>query len=148
MGHEPLAGNQFGQAAAVEVGQHEAVGLRPGLVDEVLFESDVVSVANLFVPENAIPVGGGGDDVVETIAVDIINENLRGVVRLAIQAAEGQGMLEPLAVARVGRGLEPGVRPDEVGAAIAVEVANADTQVHGLLRNDVFGERALAVRRL
>ena len=144
VGHEPFAGNQLGHAAAVEVGQHEAVGLRPRLVNQVLLERDLISLANLLVPEDAIPVGGGSDDVVETIAVHVIDENLRGVVHLAIQPAEGQGMLDPRAVARVSRGLEPGVGPNEVRAAIAIEVANSDTPGHGLLRNDVFGEGALA----
>src|ERR1035438_9500912 len=146
MSHEALAGDQLGHTAAVEVGQHEAVGLRPGLIYEVLPEGDLVSVADLLVPEDAVAMRGGGDDVVEAIAVDIIDEDLRGMVHFAVQAAQGQGMLDPLAVARVGGGLEPGVGPDDVRAAIAVDIAHADAPGHGLVRNNVLGERPPPVR--
>jgi len=89
---------------------------------------------------------GGGDDIVEAIAVDVIDENLRGVIHLAVQSAQSERMFDPLAVARVGGGLEPGVGPDEVRAAIAVNIAHAYAPVHGLVRNDVFGKRPPPVR--
>ena len=127
MGHEALAGDQFRHAAAVEVGQDEAVGLRPGLIYKVLLEGNLATVAHLFVPENAVAMCRGGDDVIKAIAVDIIDEDLRGVVHFAVQAAQGQRMFDPFAVARVGGGLEPGVGPDDVRAAIAVDVPTADS---------------------
>src|ERR1035441_6888022 len=68
------------------------------------------------------------------------------MVCFAFQTAEGQRMLDPLAVARVGRGFEPGVGPDEVRAAVAINVADAYTPGHALLRNDVLGKGPPTVR--
>ncbi|MFI5380676.1 MAG: hypothetical protein ACHRHE_15365 [Tepidisphaerales bacterium] len=52
MGHETLAGDEFGDAIAIEIGQDDAVRLRPGGVDDVLFEGDLAVLADLLVPED------------------------------------------------------------------------------------------------
>ena len=49
-------------------------------------------------------------------------------------------MFDPLAVAWVGGCLEPSVGPDEVRAAVAINVADADAPGHALLRYDVLGK--------
>ena len=105
--HEAFAGNQLGDSVAIDVGQDQGVGLRPGVVDDVLFPGDLRSVADLLVPEDAVTVGGTANDVVQAVAVDVIDPDLGGVLDLAVLAAEGQGMLDPLALADVGRRLVP-----------------------------------------
>ncbi|MCZ7641138.1 MAG: hypothetical protein M5U12_36845 [Verrucomicrobia bacterium] len=54
-------------------------------------------------------------------------------------------MLDPGSGARVGGGFEPGVGAKDVGAPVAVEVADAAAEVHELFRDDMLDERARAV---
>src|ERR1017187_2864583 len=90
--------------------------------DDVLAEGDVAILAHLLIPGEPIAVAvDAGDDIVQAVAVDVIDEHLRGSGR------EGERMLDPDGiVGQRSRLFPPGVLLDDVNPAIAVDVAGTD----------------------
>src|ERR1051326_174880 len=90
----------------------------------MLDETDFAIGAHLLVPGEAITVGmDAGDDVVEAIAVDVIDKHLG----TTDAAAQGEGMLFPNWIAfERSRLLPPAVFIEKVLASISVDVAAAN----------------------
>ena len=116
-----FAGDEFGGAVAVDVGEEEGVGLREGFVDGVAGPGAVVRGAGLFEPVEAVAVTLAEDEVEFAVVVDVVAEDGEaGVAELPVRVPP------PLVV--VGVDLfwnQPcGVRMS--GFAVAVDVGDAD----------------------
>src|ERR1043166_8681408 len=91
-------------------------------------------------------MGRTGDDVVEAIAVDVIDMNLGCVLCLSFCfVSQGQGMSFPRPRAQVFGRLIPRVWPDDVRATVSVHVAHTHAVVVDLFRNDMLDEGGLAI---
>src|SRR5581483_11882527 len=98
-----------------------------GAGDHVLFEADFAIGAHLLIPNDAVAMGiEAGDDVVESIAIDIIGEHLRGP-RGSRARREWERMEFPNRIAAKRGGLlPPAIFFQEIHAAVAIDIAQAD----------------------
>ena len=107
----------------MQLRKSDAITIRRGafVQDGVLAETDLAVFFDLFIPGKAVAVSvDAGDDVVEAIAVDIVDVHLR--------AASGEriGMFNPDRIAGERLGLfPPTVFFDNVHAAITIDIADA-----------------------
>src|ERR1043165_371398 len=74
----------------------------------------------LFVPEDAVVVPQAGDEIRDTVAVNVLGEDEACRPELKLR------MKNPLARARVLRCLKPAFRRNDIGAFIAVHITCAD----------------------
>jgi len=80
-----------------------------------------------------------GNDIIQSITIDIINLYLWCMLRLAFgKAADCQRVFYPLAFPRVSRCLIPGIRPQNIRTTIAVDVTNPSAERFFILANFVF----------
>src|SRR5690606_17781053 len=119
------------QRERVELGKLDAVRRDRAIArhDDVLAESDVtVGGPNLLEPRQAMAMGAdGSDDIGEAITVDIGHEHLGAAL------IECEGMAAPFGIVAEISGLFPPTGTvEEVGAAVAVEVAPAKAVVEAI----------------
>ncbi len=105
------------------LGELDAIAVFGGVFvqNQVFAEGDVAVLLDLFVPGQPVAMGAdGGDDVVQAVAIDIIDDHLGAAV------AKVEGVLDPDRVALEGCGLlPPAVLFEDIDAAIAVDIAAA-----------------------
>ena len=115
------------------------MGLRPGIVDDVLRELQFavrVALPALFVPEDAVLMGGAHEHVVETVLVDVEDDEVGGVAKsaAAVREADVVRMLLPGPVRAV---LVPEGRREDVVASVAVQIAAAAAHVAAVVGDGV-----------
>src|SRR4051812_15748330 len=110
------------------------------------------STGALLIPEHAVVMRHGGDDIVAAIAVVVASVDEAGLAKLEI------GMKFPFSGARVGGRFKPALGCDDVVPTVAVDVTGADAVAVTLRRDDVLypllvldfvpGERGIRVTEL
>ena len=106
--------------------------LRPGIVDDVLGpRAAAIRTLLLHVPEDPVVVSQTGHEIGQPVAVHVLHVNESGRSKIEFL------MKGPLAISRVGRGFEPALGSNDVGAAVAVHVARADAVTVAVRADDV-----------
>src|SRR3954447_4187108 len=91
---------------------------RPSVIDEMLHPGTFPRfVFPLFIPMNSILMSQAGHQIWGPIAVDIFGVNKPGAPEVELR------MEYPLSLSRIGRGLKPALRSDDVRAAIPIHIA-------------------------
>src|SRR5436190_23875329 len=101
-----------------------AVGFGARVQDNIFLESDFIAFSDLGVPGETIAMRiDAGDDVVEAVAVYVIDEHLRATHA----GTEAERMMFPHWIAGQGLGLlPPTVLVENIHTAIAIDIARAD----------------------
>ena len=133
VGPESLAGQDVLLAVAVDVDEIQAVhladsqllGIHVGLdgQNHVLLPGDLsLGVLDLLVPDQAVLVAvPSGDDVVQTVAVNVVDQHLGRIVS-KLERVQGPRLVR----LRVGRGFPPAILFEDANTAVAFDVAEAD----------------------
>ena len=117
-----FAGHQIKLPVAVDVGQHQAMRLRPTGVDRVLYPAALlVRLDNLFQPVQADVVPAAPDHVRVAIAIDVVDQDGHSGIGV-------QGELRspsPCSVAGIQRCFGPTSRHHHIASAVAVQIAES-----------------------
>ena len=104
--------------------------LRELVVNDMLLELGIGRAANVLEPPHADVMRGAHQDVVVAIAIEVIDVNVRGGLRVAFAVSfEDVLVKHPRSVVELGRLFPPTVRNHDVSPAVTVHVTDAEAVV-------------------
>jgi len=143
MSVKPLTRRKIHIPILIEVYQRQTVHLRPRLIDQMPLPQ---TISALLIPEQPIFVSAAGNDVVEPVSVNVIDQNLRRMITLALfETAQLQRMLFPLSLANIGRRLEPSVGSNNIRSPVSVDITYTPAEVHLLPADDMAHQVGFAL---
>src|SRR5579871_2432422 len=108
--------------------------LGPRVVDHM---PGPVRTWTLLHPKDSVIMSGGSNQILSPVAVDVHGVDESGLTQIEV------GMPGPLAASRIGRRFKPTFRSDDVVAAVAIDIANADSMTIRLFAHHVLDEFAV-----